>query len=81
MNQDNFVKLSNSLVSEKNMAASIRYVTLPEPALSDLCPAVALYTTFGSKLNRQSLVPSFQNKSPTDNAPILTQIAAYPHTS
>lgn len=47
-NQDNSVNLSNSLVSEKNMAASVQYVTLPEPALSDLCPAVPLFTTFGS---------------------------------
>lgn len=53
-NQDNSVKLSNSLVSKSNMAASIQYVTLPEPALSDLRPAVLLFTTFGSDLDRQS---------------------------
>lgn len=58
-NQDNFVKLSNSLVSEKNTAASVQYVTLPEPALSDLCPAVPLFTTFGSNPDRQSLVSLF----------------------
>lgn len=50
-NQDNSVKLSKSLVSEKKMAASVRYVTLPDPALSDLCPAVPLFTTFGSNLD------------------------------
>lgn len=33
------MKLS-SLVSEKNMATSVQDVTSPEPALSDLCPAV-----------------------------------------
>ena len=44
-------KSSNSLVSEKNMAASAQYVTLPEPALSDLCPDVLLFTTFGSNLD------------------------------
>lgn len=63
------------------MAASALYVTLPEPALSDLCPAVPLFTTFGSNLDRQSLVSLFQNKRPTDDALTLTQIAAHPCTS
>lgn len=61
-NQDNSVKLSNSLVLEKNMAASVQYVTLPEPALSDLCPAVLLFTTFGSNLDVLGLVSLFKIK-------------------
>lgn len=44
------------------MAASVQYVTLPEPALSDLCPAVPLFTTFGSNLDQQSLVSPFKIK-------------------
>lgn len=61
-NQDNSVKLSNSLVLEKNMATSVQYVTLPEPALSDLCPAVPLFTKFGSNLDGLGLVSRFKIK-------------------
>lgn len=80
-NQDNFVKLSNSLVSEKNMAASVQYVTLPWTCtvrFVSSCPAI--YNIWQqSGLTKSCL--SFQNKRPTDDAPILTQIAAYPCTS
>lgn len=67
-------------MSEKNMAASVQYVTLPEPALSDLCPAVPRYLQHLAAIWTDK-VSLFQNKRPTDNAPTLTQIAAYPCTS
>lgn len=60
-NQDNFVKLS-SLVSEKNMAASVQYVTLPEPALSDLCPAVPVIYNIWQQSGLTKSCLSFPNK-------------------
>lgn len=70
----------NSLASKNNMAASIQYVMLPEPTLSDLHPAILLFIyNIWQQPGLTMSCLSFQNKRPIDNDPTLiqTQTAAF----
>lgn len=82
-NQDNSVKLINSLVSEKNMAASTQYrpPPLPQPAPSDWRPTVPSFHEIWQRFGLARSRLSFKIKEQRGNAPTLTQIAANPCTS